>query len=205
MVLLKTDFSDGDVFYSGTTSDNFALNGITNEVNKKSKIKIYRYASVAEVTHTGDTNYYDTNKTFTLTNANNHRILSIWWTATLKNSSASAYTYVSLKLEGTSTGTKYILGNYYPKYGEYASGGARFETFDNSVSSSEVSLTYTADQTSYKVLGASVLVKPDSNNIFLDDDITVTFGLKTESGAATASLKDVEVIITYMECEDVTP
>jgi len=35
MTTLKTTFSDGDVFYSGITSDTDKLNGITNEINNK--------------------------------------------------------------------------------------------------------------------------------------------------------------------------
>jgi hypothetical protein len=35
---LKTDFSDGDIFYAGTTSDTDKLNGITNTINNKSSI-----------------------------------------------------------------------------------------------------------------------------------------------------------------------
>lgn len=38
MTILKTDFSDGDILYSGTTSDTDKLNGITNTINGKFNI-----------------------------------------------------------------------------------------------------------------------------------------------------------------------
>ena len=39
MATLKTDFSDGDIFYSGAITDTDKLNGITTQINLKNKIQ----------------------------------------------------------------------------------------------------------------------------------------------------------------------
>ncbi len=189
MVLLKTDFSDGDVFYSGTTSDNFALNGITNEVNRKGVIHRKVYSSAAEVTHTGNTTMTDTAKTFNLTAPVNSLIIGINYVATIKNSDSTRQTRTNLKISGTNLGTYYCISNLV-----YLYKGSSTETISPTISTTETGLFSNYGDT-YRVFSANIN-KPLK---ILDNTTTFTVKLQTTASGNTAYIKDVVIEVIYIE------
>ena len=182
MVLLKTDFSDGDVFYSGTTSDNFALNGITNEVNRKGVIHRKVYSSAAEVTRDADS-WADTAKTFTLSAPVNSLITCINIVGQLKSPGPSFLGQICLKLSGTNLGTIYAINKYI-----YLSSGQI--SYTPSYDSSERFLVGISGD-SYQKFAASItqpLKVLDANTTFM-----------VRLYGQTTALKDVEIEVIYVE------
>jgi len=188
MTSLKTTFSDGDVFYSGITSDTDKLNGITTEINRKGVIHRKIYSSAEEVNNdSGD--YTDTEKVFSFSAPVNSIILSLTLQAEIKSSAASR-ALADLKVTGTNIGTKYIINrhaifdtNHSDDF--YLSPSLEDSEFDTA------SCFISGYNTSYKVV-KNTMTEPIK---ILDDTTTFTIRIN----GSTAYLRNAFLTICYIE------
>lgn len=192
---LKTDFIDGDVFYSGVTTDNDKLNGITNTINNKLLYK--SYSSAAEVTASVSA-WTDTAKTFTITHPANTILIGVYFQGSVKSADGGSPVGARIHISGTSLGSIYTV---------------RSETSANSVSSA-----YARDVRFYIGSGTSV----GSGWFYLNDtsyesqvaysptiynlpDTSTTFTVQLTSNndnTKTAYIKDVVIRLILAEATD---
>lgn len=164
------------------------LNGITNEVNRKGVIHRKVYSSAAEETTTSATKE-DSGKTFNLAAPVNSLIIGINVYAELKHSSASGYSYISLKINGTNLGTNYLNTNQ-----KYFSKGPTETQYHRSPSldTSEGDLFYVYGS-SYEKMEISYY-KPIKVL-----DATTTFLVRKSASGSTGYLKNVVIEVIYVE------
>jgi len=106
MVTLKTDFSDGDVFYSGATSDTDKLNGITNEINNKGLPSQIYTGTGLDITPEFSTNVETNIELDLLENINNYVNININALTTLYSRHGGA-TYIKIKMQHKEAGGVY--------------------------------------------------------------------------------------------------
>jgi len=184
---LKTDFSDGDIFYTGATSDTDKLNGITTQINKNSEIHIKHYTNDTEYTHTGDTSVTDTNSTFVLAAPINSYILSIHINCDLKYSDADKIFDARLKISGTN------IGNYYLKDGSQEYSAPDHENGSFYLTTNSTAYTFTAGYTSYGTMCAN------TNNLLkvLDASTTFVLQVKNDYNSKTSYVDNVTIDVVY--------
>ena len=192
MAILRTDFSDGDTFFAGTTSDTDKLNGITNEVNRKGVIHRKVYESAAQVNVSGSS-FTDTAKTFDLAAPINSLITSITYKCELSNNTSNNASITDIKITGTNLGTKYLTGyfSYLPNTNlEFTRSPVISDTAETN------GIFYWSG--SYGTFNKFGVTSSEPLKI-LDATTTFTIRLKRGEHAFDALLKNAKIEVIYIE------
>ncbi len=98
LVTLKTTHSDGDVFYTGATSDADKLNGITNRANlNQPNANDYFLSNNTAVSTTSES--YTSIATRTIPANTFHTFCIIFWNSRVFDTSEAGSSYAKLKLD----------------------------------------------------------------------------------------------------------
>ena len=187
---LKTDFSDGDIFYTGATSDTDKLNGITNTINTKSTIHTDTYTSAAEDTDTSGA-WADSDKTFALAAPIGSYLIGIYFTCELgKTGTASGtdYAHANLKLNGTNLGSKYIVG-----YDQSFFVNSTAKQYSEFIKATEDDLFFSStNDTTYRQFSSSAFLPIE----ILDTSTTFTVRIKNDSTDGV-KIQNVNIVVMY--------
>ena len=180
---LKTNFVDGDIFYTGDTTDNDKLNGITNEVNLKNSRFIKHFEHLDEE----DPGVV---ATFNLTAPVGSYITKIIFEAEGKRTAtySDETWHCLLKIEGTNLGTRY------PQYS--------FARLGISGITDRGEYSYFSNSSSNIVQGATTgfsIRRAVIDNILEIKDTTTAFEVSFSytAGATDGKVRNIKLTIIY--------
>ena len=162
-----------------------------NEISSTGKdaILLHRkvYEDATERTHTGDTAYSDTADTFSLACGSNALIVGISVEAQLKNSDASKFTAMALKLTGANTGTEYFRAV------QFIDGGVGGTDYYGVTLNPTQSYVFQTNGNTYKSFKVSNEVSLEVK----DEALVCTIQIKTTDSTTTAYMQEVKVEVVY--------